>query len=97
MGTDPEDESHERTRDLELCRSSRESIACGANTIKLKLNLSNAEATFGRESSQYFDILEIIENFMAKMGQDDEEPPESAVEHNSSPQTLNLAFRPKPR
>lgn len=68
----------------------------------LKLNLQNAEATFGRDSSQYFDILEIIENFMATMGQEEEQTnePAAAPKQESTTQsasTMNLVFRPKPR
>jgi len=63
------------------------------------MNLRNAEATFGKNSSQYADIMEIIENFMSTMGQNEVTSTPIAKEEDSKPQALqmtNLVFRPKP-
>jgi hypothetical protein len=69
------------------------------DTQKLYMNLRNAEATFGANSSQCVDIMEIIENYMsttsnstpAQSGEKAEQPVKPA------PMSFgNLAFRPKP-
>lgn len=67
------------------------------------MNLQNAEATFGKDSPQYVDILEIIEHYMSTI--DDREKDETgfarkdgikpALEPSLTGVFANLAIRPK--
>jgi hypothetical protein len=62
------------------------------------MNLRNAEATLGKGSSQYLDIMEIIENFMTMQSDipDTPRPSESETKKADTVFFNNLAFRPKP-
>jgi hypothetical protein len=63
------------------------------------VNLRNAEATFGKGSSQCLDIMEIIENYMASRVESPKVQSESDQKQERKPEPasfLNLAFRPKP-
>lgn len=64
------------------------------------MNLRNAEATLGKDSSQYLDIMEIIENFMATTTPqeipDTPQPSEPETEKADAIVFNNLAFRRKP-
>jgi hypothetical protein len=73
------------------------------NFIKLHINLDNAEATFGKDSAQYMDVLEIVEMYASTLRaeQSDTSTQQSSdrltQSQRAQPQTLtNLVFRPKP-
>ena len=71
----------------------------GLMPYQLQVNLRNAEATFGKGSSQYLDIMEIIENYMATTDDTKSEnpsPAEKKDEQAPSTSFANLVFRPKP-
>jgi hypothetical protein len=64
------------------------------------MNLHNAEATFGKDSTQYLDVLEILEIYMSKIVAEKQEPhrqqPAAAKEQGQCQPLMNLVFRPKP-
>ncbi|RDI80900.1 hypothetical protein Vi05172_g9134 [Venturia inaequalis] len=62
----------------------------------LQTNLRNVENTFGKSSSQYLDVLEVIENYMASMILAPQ-PSAEAESKISPPPFANLTFRPKPQ
>jgi hypothetical protein len=81
------------------------SLMCGccekafSDLSKLEVNLRNAEATFGQNSTQYMDVLEIIKNYMSTM-ETGRTPPIRSTDTSKAPMNLqpfsNLVFRPKP-
>lgn len=64
---------------------------------QLQTNLRNVEATFGKSSSQYLDVLEIIETYMANMEFTPKQPEPTRPERKvlSQPSFNNLTLRPK--
>lgn len=67
------------------------------------MNLQNAEATFGKDSPQYVDILEIIEHYMASIDDHRKTEVEARTTNDTSKISdnaltgafANLVIRPK--
>jgi hypothetical protein len=66
---------------------------------QLQTNLRNVEATFGKESNQYLDVLEIIETYMSNMVSLPKASKATSQTQISSsqPSFTNLTLRPKKR
>ncbi|QDS74460.1 hypothetical protein FKW77_006567 [Venturia effusa] len=66
--------------------------------VILQTNLRNVENTFGKASSQYLDVLEVIQNYMANVEAAPQNPAEVQTESKMPPPSFaNLTFRPKPQ